>query len=327
MAPEPNDQMIDPEIGNEELDAWLAQLNDQEIQLPALMSTHAGQVATVQDGNDDDNQDDEPGTQPDSDGDDDEEEEQQTTTPAEGVDFFTINGQQFPRSDIERLYNFDQFMRQNPDAALRVAEAIKPTADGQPPVSETTPTTTDEEWVEPTPPETLDLDDPMAKFTWDSMVSLQKSQFELGKQQKQFLTAQARDRQEQVNRQAAVDMDVALTQFRQQYPGLNDDDIATIRQEAIPFVDGMMRQLPPVDALKRSMEVAAFANTDLRPRLESETKPPTTHQRSTRRKQKLDSISGSPRSAPKVDTKPSFSNDRDMVNAFANALNDQMTGR
>ncbi len=75
------------------------------------------------------------------------------------------------------------------------------------------------------------------------------------------------------------------------------------------------------------MEVAAFANTDLRKRLDAETPPPTNQHRSATRKQKLSSISGTPRSAPKVDTKPSFQNDRDMVNAFATALNDQMTGR
>ncbi len=327
--PETNDQMIDPEIGNEELEQFLNSLTDgQQIDLPSLGTTPAGEFIKGQQQGDDD----EPNSdEPNADGDDDET-PAGTPTPTEGVDgvdYFTINGQQFPRADIERLYNFDQFMRQNPDAAQRVAKAIEPATTGTPAVpAAPAPTTSEvEEFKPPEPPEFLDLDDPVAKFQWDSTVSLQKQQFELTQAQNKFFAQQAQERQAAINRQAAVDMDIALKQFRDQYPGLNDDDIATIRTEAGPFVPAMMQQLPPVDALRRSMEVAAFANTDLRKRLDAETPPPTNQHRSATRKQKLSSISGTPRSAPKVDTKPSFQNDRDMVNAFATALNDQMTGR
>jgi hypothetical protein len=320
FTPEPNDQMIEPELGNEDMEAWLDSLGESNVNLPALMRSP---MMRSEGGADEPNPDDEPddGDEPTPD--------EGTPEQVEGVDYFTVNGNQFSRADIERLYSFDQYMRANPEAAQRVAEAIQPAPTGQPPVSPATPPTpgTVDEWQEPTPPETLDLEDPRDKIMWDMQLTAQRTAWEARQEVRKLNQSIVQDKQEQIQRQAAADMDTALSDFRAKFPGLNDDDVAAIRQEAVPFVDGMMKQLPPVDALFRSMEVAAYANTDLRKKLEAETPTPTARQHSRSRKQRLGSIAGTPRSAPKVEARPAFTNDRDMVNAVAQELSDAMGQR
>ena len=179
-------------------------------------------------------------------------------------------------------------------------------------------------FVEPQPPEGFDLDDPQIKFLWDENVKTRRQVWEQGRQVADYATATQQQQQSIIDAQARADMDSALTQFRETFPGLNDDDMASIRQEAAPLLPAMMQNLSPVDALKRSMEVAAWANADMRPKLSTEEPQPTEKEKSTRRKRLAGQISGSPRSAPKVETRPSFTSDRDMVNALAQEFAEQI---
>lgn len=332
MPPETNDQMVTgTEIGDEDLQQWLTSIGDGvEIQLPSLAI--GDPPPRAQEGNDDNgNQDDPNEPDPNAAVEDDNEPPEGTQTPeqVEGVDYFTVNGNRFERADIERLYNFDQYLRANPDTAQRVNDAIAPrstpppTGTGQTPVSETP---TDTEFKAPEPPEFLDLEDPVQKFQWDSHVGNLKAIHERDERDKKAFAAMAADRQEQQNRQAASDMQTALGTFKSAHPNLNDDDIAKIRQAAVPFVEGMMKQLPPVDALTRSMEVAAVMDNDLRDKMMDPTvRTRSEREQSRHRKNKAGQIAGSPRSAPRTEpSRPAFTSDKEMLNELAAAFSEQM---
>lgn len=245
--------------------------------------------------------------------------------------FVTINGHQVPIADVQRLYEFDQYLRSNPDVAQRMAEAAKPAPTGQPSVSQT-PTPTEpanEEFKPPEPPAELDLEDPRDKVIWDTHVATQKASWENRQALIQMQNQYNNDKQLAGQRKANEDMEVALDQFRTQFKNLNDDDIARIRQDAGPFVAGMIEthgQTP--QALYKAMEVAGYSNAETRLRMAGEeTRQPTTRQRSETRKRKLGSISGTPTSAPKDAARPVYRNDRDMVQQFADALAEQGMGR
>ena len=313
--PTPNDQMVEPTVSNEDMEAFIQSLETDFEYSPSVKLSAPDQQPP------DDAPTDEP---PD--------EEQPTEEPGEeppaDSDFITVRGQQIPRADIERLYEFDQYMRQNPETAQRVSQALaqppaQPTGESPvpaaPPPEAAAPT-----FVEPQPPEGFDLDDPQIKFLWDQNVNTQRQIWEQGRQVADFARATQSQQQTIIDAQARADMDSALSQFRAEFPGLNDDDVASVRQEAAPLLPAMMQNLAPIDAIKRSMEVAAWANADMRPKLSAEESGPTEKEKSTRRKRLAGQISGSPRSAPKVESRPSFTSDRDMVNALAQEFAEQM---
>lgn len=314
QQPDPNDQMVDPPVTPEDMDAFLKSLEaDFEFQ-PSLSINQLftrEPPATNQDG-------DEPEEPADGDGE----------TPApEGEegdedDYVTVNGVQVPKADIQRLYEFDQYLRTNQDAAQRVAQALA-TPTGESTVPPATPPASEEPatFTPPEPPEHLDLDDPQIKTLWDMHVATLQQSWQDREYVKQTTATIAADRQRDASARAAAHMEQALATFRGQFANLNDDDIAVIRREAGPLLPAMMQQLPPVEALRRSMEVAAWANSDVRPKLvDPELKTTTTHQRSQRRKQALGSIAGTPRSAPKTDSRPQYQNDREMVQQVADAI-------
>jgi hypothetical protein len=310
--PEPSneEQIVDPALSSEDMDAFIAQLEsgyEGNVNLSTLLPQDSGDS-----GEEEEPPLDEPPV----------EEEQPSEEPqGEADDFFTVNGNQVPRSDIERLYQFDQYMRANPDAAQRVSDALAtPQPAREPDVpAPAAPAAQTNTFEPPSPPESLDLDDPRDKILWDAHVLSQRSSWE---NQQAIARIQAQynsDRQEQINRQASLDMETALSRFHSTFPNLNDDDVAQIRSEAAPLVPAMLAQNEPVHALYKAMEVATYANADIRQRIDSAPKP-TTGQRSRSRKQRLGEISGSPRSAPKTEARPQYSSDRDMVQQFADAL-------
>lgn len=298
-VPEANDQTVDPAVSSEDLDAWLAELNPPVVDKEEVS---------------DDDESEEPEHQ---------EPELDAEAP-EQPDTITVGDNQFARADIERLYEFDRYLRDNPDAAARVAEAVAPRAPVQSPVPEAQTPTPAPGYEDPTPPDYLDLDDPTARFMWESHVSTQRAIYDNEQRVANWVAQQNQIQQTQLQRQAAADMEVALSDFRSRYPALGDDDIATVRNAATTFIPSMMEQLPPVAALTRSMEVAAWADADLRPRLGGDSPSvPSQKARSATRKQRLSSISGSPRSAPKTEDRVQYSTDKDMVNALANAIAEQ----
>ena len=317
MADEPtlNDQMVEPAISDEDMQAFINSLEGAHYDQPLVNFAEVGPQGEETP----DNADDEPN------GDDAEtpdEEAEEEPTPAES---FIINGQPVARADLERLYEFDQYMRTNPDVAQRVSAAMAPPAPTeQPPVPPAPAAETPSDFVTPTPPEGFDLDDPQIKFLWDQNVATQKQIWEQGRQVASFTAATQKQNQNIIDAQARTDMDSALSAFRAEYPGLNDDDIASIRQEAAPLLPGLMAKKPPIEALGLAMKAAAYMNADLHTKLNAETPQPTERQKSNSRKQRLGSIAGAPRSAPKVEPRPEFRSDRDMVNALAQEFADQM---
>src|SRR5215472_11136091 len=106
-ANDPNAQMVEPGVGEEDMDAFLKSLEDTDasVDLSRLM----------------DNGEPEPEPEPEP-----EEPEPEPAEAQDAQDFFTINGEQWPRSEIERLYQFDRYLRDNPTVAQRVAEATRP---------------------------------------------------------------------------------------------------------------------------------------------------------------------------------------------------------
>lgn len=318
--------MVEPVVGTEDMDAWLANLEqggetyDLSRILPPINAAVEGEH--VGERPDDEPDDDEPGNVPDDDTTDDNDTPDDEEIPAE--DFVTVKGQQIPRSELERLYEFDQFLRNDQAAAQRVAQAIQPPTGGQPPVPTPAAPASQErtEFVAPEPPDYLDLEDPAQRFAWDNHVATEKRFFDKEQEDKQRWSEMQSERQQRVNQQAAQDMQQAEKDFKAAFPNLNDDDMKLVRDAAgtyIPTVAASMGYNPAM--LYRSMEIAAWANGDLRSKLVDPTKTtPTNHQRSTSRKRKLGQVSGTPRSAPKTEGRVAFTSDKDMVNELAHAL-------
>jgi hypothetical protein len=229
--------------------------------------------------------------------------------------FVTVRGQQVPIADIERLHEFDQFLRSNPDAAQRVQAAVskpvvpEPAAPAEP-ANEVA-----------TPPEFLDLDDPVHKFLWEQSQT----------QQKELLSIRQADiarQQEEINRRAVADMDVALTRFRSAHPNFNDDQIESLRQHSasMNIIGAVMATTPdPVSALVRVLDLGAMDNEDLRtiylapPETPKET---TQRQKSSSRKGKLNALGGSSGSVPRTSSSPRPMSDRDAIDQFAKELSD-----
>lgn len=350
MPPLPeNEQQLEADLGDAELQQWLTSVGDgAEINLPGLdiglptgvRNIDAGiartdkavtdQSITGEGGEEeDDDDDDEEVTDPAPTG---EPTGTASTATTDGTpDFIEFNGKQIPKADIQRLYEFDQYLRANPDAAQRVQAAIPaPTTPAVGGPSDIPPapvqTSAVKEFEEPTPPEWMDLDDPQTKWQWDNHVAGQKATFDQAQQQQQFLAQQQTERTAQTNRQAAADMGIALDKFKASHPNLNEDDIVAVRKAAGPFVSGMLAQLPPVDALVRSMEVGGMMDEDLRAKLtDSTVRTPSEKNKARHRKARLGELSGSGRSAPKTDTaRPTFTSDKDFINAIAQELSESM---
>jgi hypothetical protein len=349
MPPE-NDQQVVTDIGDAELEQWLTSIGDGvDVNLPGLdigipISSRKVEPApqeinapiAQQGGPDDDDDDDDDEDDDDLPGGDPSAQQQRTpdhpATPAapdasEG-EFFTVNGNQVAKADVQRLYEFDQWLRANPDAAARVQAAIPaPTtpAGGPPAVPPAPEQASAVEFEAPTPPEFLDMEDPRDKFQWDTHVASLKTTFDRDQRDKQLFAQTQQIRQESVTRQAAADMTTALGQFKQSHPNLNEDDIASIRKAAAPFLTGMMQQLAPVEALVRSMEVGGMMDDDLRSKLmDTSVRTPTEKTKTRHRKERLGALSGSARSAPKTENRPVLTSDKDLINALAQEFSESM---
>jgi hypothetical protein len=227
ITPDPNDQIVDPAVPQEEMDAFIASLESSygdNINLSTLLPQGTADTPS----------------------DDEEEsgEEEQETPPADEPtdEFVTINGQQHNREDIQRLLEFDQFLRNNAEVAGRVAEAVKPRPTGQSPVPTETPTPTDKvEFQAPEAPEGLDMDDPRDKLLWDSHVSSLRNSWENRQELIKVQTKFQEDQEQRLAQQAAADMTIALDKFQKSFTALNEDDIATIRNEARVVLPGVIQ--------------------------------------------------------------------------------------
>lgn len=308
--PDLNDQQVDPPVTGDEMEEFIKSLEGgyagygANVNLSTLLPQ--GQ---------------EPEPAPEEESPDEEEGEPDEGPPPDDDDL-VINGNRYPRADIERLLNFDQYLRSNPDAAARVTEAVT----NKPSVPEAKPEAPPQ-YTPPELPEGVELDDPISKLLWDQQVATHKELHEVRESQRKQVEAFNQTQQQQYERQAAADMETALSKFSTDFPSLNEDDVAQVRNEGVQYLPAMLQQMNGADALYRSMEIAVYANADLRQKVSSESPNPTKEQKSRTRKQKLGSISGSPTSAPKTESRPQFRSDRDLVEQFAKELAENGLGR
>lgn len=227
------------------------------------------------------------------------------------TDHVTVNGQQVPLTDIQRLYEFDQFLRSNPEAAERVQAAVQPVV---PAPTETTPPA-DQEL---TPPEWMDLEDPQQRFMWDSHVTNQKTLLALQQ-------SNAQRQQAEINQRAQTDMTTALSRWTAAHPNFNEDQIEAVRKHGADMnIIGsvMATSSDPVTALVRVMDIAALDDPDLRTvyLAPEEKKTPTRQQHSATRKGKLNSLGGSSGSVPRTTTPTRPQSDREAIDQFALGL-------
>lgn len=235
-----------------------------------------------------------------------------------------VNGVQVPLADVQRLYEFDQFLRSNPEASRRVAAAIsddqpapaEPTT-GEPavPAQAAAPATP----IPVAPPDFLDLEDPAQKFLWDSHVATQT-------QLANMVKANNDQAQTLANRQATIDAEAAISQFRTAHPNFNDDQMNTLRRHAagMGILDSIIATSPDaVTALSRTLDLAALDHADSRTLYLA---PPetarakTTTEKSRARKSALNSLGGSSGSVPKTSTTPKPKTDRQAIDEFARQL-------
>lgn len=229
--------------------------------------------------------------------------------PALPADHVLVNGQPVPIADIQRLYEFDQYLRSNPDAAARVQQAVQPAV----PTPESTPPANQEL----TPPDFLDMEDPAHKFMWESHVAQQK---QLAAFQQQTV-AQA---QQAAVERANADMALALERWKTSHPNFNEDQIIEVRKHAASMnvIDSLMAtSTTPVDALVRAMDLAAIDNPDLRNvYLDTSHKTPSRKQQSATRKGKLNALGGTSGSVPRTTTPSRPQTDREAIDEFAKGL-------
>lgn len=249
-------------------------------------------------------------TDPDPEADPDPEEPEELEGGTETPGTVLVNGKEISLEDIQRLYEFDQHLRANPDVAERVQAAVKPAV---PPATETTPPA--DQGL--TPPEWMDLEDPQQKFMWDQHVATQTT----------LATLQQRDaaaEQQRINTQAVTDMDAALTVWKAAHPNFNEDQIVEVRKHAadMNIITSLMATTTPQQALVRAMDLAALDKPELRTLyLDPEQhKIKTRQQRSTERKGKLNALGGSTGSVPRTSTTPRPMTDREATAQFAKEL-------
>jgi hypothetical protein len=305
-------QQVIPEASQESIDDFIKSLEDDSFTYPALTHLATGVVdePVAEDEDDEEETTNEPVT-PDETTTDDTIPEPVTST----VPTVTVRGQQVPLADLERLYEFDQFLKSDPDAAARVQQAVA----GQPvvPAEPITPVAQTPQVV--TPPDFLDLDDPVHKFLWEQSQSQQQSLLQLRQQEAARINAET-------ERRANDDMATAISRFRAAHPTFNDDQINTLRQHGarMNIVGAVMDTTPsPVEALVRVLDIAAMDNADLRPIFlapPDESPTPTRRQQSTTRKSKLNALGGSTGSVPRTTSTPRATTDKQAIDQFAKEL-------
>jgi hypothetical protein len=225
----------------------------------------------------------------------DEEEQIPSPTPVESI---TLDGEEVPVEELKRLYSLEKQIK---------AQASQPPPPKAP------------EFTPPTPPDSVDLDDPGQKAMWDHIVEIERRVFS---QQQEF----AQSRQDAINQRAASEFQQALSQFKTSYPQMSDDEINTlIRPAAAPLIPGLLQSSKtPIDAMVQSMYLASLANPQLRDKiLAIKPDPKHTSQRRKRQQSALTPSSGS--TAPRTDPARRVSSDRDAINEFAKQLEDQFS--
>lgn len=211
------------------------------------------------------------------------------------------------REQAQAYAEFEAFLAANPELSQAIAGTVTGThkfVPAETPAPEasaagTTPTT---DWS--TPPDALDMDDPVQKAVWDRMVEtrqmLDAAQAEL--QQHRAVI------QSQSDQSAASVVNRAVSSF-QEANKLTDEDMTEIQQVAarlnvvpslmnpVDPITGLPRQVDPLKALESAFDLARWQIPRLREQELAQVQAET--RQNNNRKAKLSSLGGSSGSVPR----------------------------
>lgn len=221
-------------------------------------------------------------------------------------DVVVIDGREVPVSEARSLIDLRNYLAANPDKAQAVRSALedKPPAPPEPPKA----------------PEWLDQDDPVQVNMWQRQVELETQIAQIAGNQRMVA-----ERQEQARAQA--DFETGLATFRVNHPELTEDDISKLRVHAVglDIIDGLARKRSGADAISKALDIAYWDHPEFRAKA-SATPTPTEAKvkKATERKGKLDALNPtSSGSAPRQESRPNLSTDREARTAAAQWLREQ----
>ena len=228
----------------------------------------------------------------------------------------SIGNVEVPISEVISHYEFGKALRSGgyvPPAAPPVAapsvgaQPVQGAVEPQPPVPPSS-------GMAPPLPEWVDAEDPF-------QVGMFRQQQSLAAEMAKSKDALVESNKAIAQQHATANFNIALSNFRTQYPDLTEGDLALIRPHASTMVNALISADPDnvPGAMQKAMYIASLEIESTR----SKVLPKATADSATRsqhRKQKLSALGGSGGSSPRTPTRPALTNDRQAVDAFAKEL-------
>lgn len=259
-------------------------------------------------------------------------------TSDEDVWEFEVAGQptRITREQAQAYAEFEAFLAANPALAEAIGGTIQGTHQFMPvetPSPEPTAPATKPPGTPPaalTPPDALDLDDPVQRAVWERLVD---TQTQLQQATERITRAESQLSQQQQETTLSL-VNKSTANWREQHPNITDDDMdeikkVTARLNVVPSlmspvdpITGLPRQVDPVKALEDAYDLAAWQIPRLREQ-ELANMQVTARNNNTRKK-KLSSLGGSSGSVPRQPEKvPDNPQERRqaMIGEVANMLN------
>lgn len=214
-----------------------------------------------------------------------------------------------PLSEVRAFYELGKMLREG---------SLQPTGVTGDSGDEPSPPAAPPEPLPPTMPSWLDQEDPVQMGVWNTLqeqATEYKKELAEVRQLAEQSSSALRDRLAMENGQAAV------TQFRTQYPNISDTEFDTLLTLCQPMVDGFVAtSANPIEGVKRALYVSALDFEPTRAKVLGTQSP---QQKSTERKRKLGSLSGSGGNGNRSESpRPQLSTDKQSVQEFANALSE-----
>jgi hypothetical protein len=212
-----------------------------------------------------------------------------------------IGDKDIPLDEVTQLYELGKTLRENGlDRQVTQPVPVAPTPE--------TP-------QEVAPPSFIDPDDEVQMGLWKHIQTLEAKVDQTQQTFQQTAAQQERAR-------AQDDFNSALNKFRTAYPNVTDDDLAIIRPAAALIVNPLIAAHGPVEGMVKAMYITGLDIERTRSKILDPTTPTNN---SNTRKRKLNSLNGSSGSAPKTNNRPQLTSDRDVVNAMARELADNLS--
>jgi hypothetical protein len=169
------------------------------------------------------------------------------------------------------------------------------------------------------PPEWVDRDDPAQMGMWKELQRVEAQNAALLENQKAFA-------QEQTRSKAMVQVDTALSTFRQLHPELSESDVHTIRVHAaaLEIIPALERTRSGSDAVLKALDIAYWDLPEFRAQATAQPSPAAEKKAArAEKKEKLNALGGSSGSVPRQEARPDLSTDRAARTAAAAWLSEQ----